>query len=163
MVETMCDSKMKIAVFPGTFDPATNGHLDIIRRGAALFDELVIGVGINPDKATLLPHADRIEMLKEITKEMPTVRVQPFSDLTVAHAAELGAAVILRGLRDDSDYQYESRMALTNRSIAGIETLFLASSAEHSYISSTLIRQIASMGGDVSNLVPPEVMKYLPR
>jgi len=158
----MGDSKRSVAVFPGTFDPVTNGHLDIIRRGTELFDELIIGVGNNPGKVTMFSHENRIAIVRDITADMPGVRVEPFSDLTVVLAANVGATVILRGLRDNSDFHYESLMALTNRSISGIETLFLASSGEHSFISSTLIRQIASMGGDISTLVPPQVLSYLP-
>jgi len=155
------ETDKRIAVFPGTFDPLTYGHLDIIQRGSRLFDDLVIGVGNNPDKVTLLSHEDRLRIVTEVTSEIESVRVEPYSDLTVDLAKRVGAAVRLRGLRDDTDYQYESRMALTKRSIAGIETLFLASSGEFSFISSTLIRQIASQGGDVSEMVPPQVLNVL--
>ncbi len=153
--------KMRLAVFPGMFDPVTNGHLDVIRRGATLFDELVVAVGDNPDKTPLLPQADRAAILREIVADMPNVRVETFLGLTVDFARKLGATAILRGIRNSSDLQFEFQVALTNRVVAGVETVFIMTSTEYAFTSSSLIRQIASMGGDVSALVPPQALKRI--
>jgi pantetheine-phosphate adenylyltransferase len=149
------------AIFPGTFDPITNGHLDVIRRGAALFDELVVAVGNNPEKQCLLDQDARTEILARILADLPHVRVERFSGLTVDAARTFDASVILRGLRNSSDLEHESRMALTNRSVSGIETVFILTSPQCAFMSSSLIKQIARMGGDISALVPPEVIAYL--
>ncbi len=151
----------RIAVFPGTFDPITNGHLDVIRRGVKLFDELVVGVGRNPEKTSFLTQDDRVRIIREVISSIPTARVEPFSGLTVDFARAVGAAVILRGIRNSSDLQFEFQVALTNRVVAGIETVFIMTCTEYAYTSSSLIREIASMGGDVSTLVPPQVLNLL--
>ena len=153
--------KTRLAVFPGTFDPVTNGHLDVIRRGAKLFDELILAVGENPEKAALLDLKQRAGILREITSDMPNVRVETYTGLTVDFARKVGAAVILRGIRNGSDLQFESQMALTNRTVAGVETVFIMTGAEHAFTSSSLIKQIARMGGDVSALVPPQVLSHI--
>ena len=151
----------RLAVFPGAFDPITNGHLDIIKRGAALFDELVVAVGNNPAKTSLLEPETRVEIIREVTADMPGVRVDMFSGLTVDFAASVDAAAILRGIRDSSDLHFEYDVALTNRVVAGIETVFVIPSTEHAFTSSSLIKQIARMGGDVSAMVPPAVLPHL--
>ena len=153
--------KRRIAVFPGTFDPITNGHLDVIQRGATLFDELIVAVGENPEKATMLDHAERAEIVREIVAGYPNVRVESFTGLTVDYARKAGAAAILRGIRNSSDLQFEFQVALTNRVVAGVETIFIMTSPQYAFTSSSLIRQIATMGGDVSALVPPQVLPHI--
>lgn len=148
-------------MFPGTFDPVTNGHLDVIRRGAKLFDELILAIGDNPEKAALLDLKQRAGILREVTAEISNVRVETYTGLTVDFAGTVGAAAILRGIRNGSDLQFESQMALTNRTVAGVETVFIMTSAEHAFTSSSLIKQIARMGGDVSALVPPQVLPHI--
>ena len=157
----MTDHKSRIALFPGMFDPITNGHLDIIRRGAGLFDELVIGVGDNPEKTPLLDQQERWQIIREIVGGMANVRVEMFAGLTVDFARKIGAAAILRGIRNSSDLQFEFQVALTNRAVAGVETVFIMTSTEYAFTSSSLIRQIAQMGGDVSSLVPPQVLGHI--
>jgi pantetheine-phosphate adenylyltransferase len=158
----MADKSRRIAIFPGTFDPITNGHIDVIRRGAVLFDELVVGVGDNPEKSVaLIDQNDRMQIISSVISDIPNVIVKAFSGLTVDFARDMGACVILRGIRDQTDFHFESRAALTNKQVAGIETVFIMTSGEYAFISSTLIRQIASSGRDVSGLVPPQVLPYL--
>jgi pantetheine-phosphate adenylyltransferase len=157
----MSEHKRTLAVFPGAFDPITNGHVDVLRRGAGLFDELVVAVGENPAKTPLLPLDRRAEIVREVVAGLPNVRVETYTGLTVTMAARLGACAILRGLRGSSDLPFERSVALTNRQISGIETVFVLPAAEHSFISSTLVRQIAQGGGDVSALVPPEALPCL--
>lgn len=150
-----------IAIFPGSFDPITNGHLDVIRRGIKLFDRLVIAVGRSPIKDPLFEPDDRVEMIKELVADMQGVSVEAFDGLMVEYAKQKKADVILRGMRSLTDVQYEFRLAMTNRSVAGIETVFIMTSAEYGFTSSTLIREVASFGGDVSGLVPEIVYKRL--
>ena len=157
----MNDQPPRLAVFPGTFDPITNGHLDIIRRGAGLFDVLVVGVGNNPEKAALLDHAQRAAIVREVVCDLPNVRVEPFEGLTVDFARRVGASVILRGIRNFSDLHFEYQVALTNRSVAGVETVFIFTSPQHAFTSSTLIKQMVQRGGDVSGMVPPQVLPHL--
>ncbi|MCK4913889.1 MAG: pantetheine-phosphate adenylyltransferase [Planctomycetes bacterium] len=149
------------AIFPGSFDPITNGHLDVIKRGVKLFGELIIAVGNSPIKNPLFTPEERVEIIAELIKDMPGVSVEGFERLTVEYAAEKKADVILRGLRSLTDVQYEFQLAMTNRSVTGIETVFIMTSEEYGFTSSTLIRQIASLGGDISNLVPESVYKRI--
>jgi len=142
------------AIFPGSFDPITNGHLDVIGRGVKLFDELIIAVGRSPIKEPLFTPQERVEMIAELIKDMPRVSVESFEGLTVKYAKQRKADVILRGLRSLTDVQYEFQLAMTNRSVAGIETVFIMTGEQHGFTSSTLIREVASLGGDVSRLVP---------
>ena len=142
------------AIFPGSFDPITNGHLDVIGRGVKLFDELIVAVGRSPIKEPLFTPQERVEMIAELIKDMPRVSVESFEGLTVKYAKQRKADVILRGLRSLTDVQYEFQLAMTNRSVAGIETVFIMTGEQHGFTSSTLIRQVASLGGDVSRLVP---------
>jgi pantetheine-phosphate adenylyltransferase len=145
------------AIFPGSFDPITNGHLDVVQRGIRLFDDLIIAVGRSPQKNELFNPDERVEMIKELVKDMPGVMVESFNGLTVEYAASRGATVILRGLRNLTDVQYEFQLAMTNRAVAGIETIFVMTSEQYGFTSSTLIREVASLGGDVSNLIPMSV------
>ena len=151
------------AIFPGSFDPITNGHLDVINRGMKLFDELIIAVGRSPVKNQLFTPEERVEMIGEIVCErrMKSVSVESFDGLTVEYAASKKADVILRGLRSLTDVQYEFQLAMTNRAVAGIETVFIMTSEQYGFTSSTLIREIASLGGDLSNLIPKSIHKRL--
>ena len=157
----MTVSDGKLAVFPGSFDPFTNGHLDVIQRGAYIFDRLIIGVGHNPEKASMFDQSERTEMATEIVSGMPNVTVEPFSGLTVDFVRHCSADVILRGIRSSSDLQFEFQVALTNRVVAGVETVFIMTKPEYAFTSSSLIKQMASMGADVSALVPPAVLKHI--
>jgi len=151
------------AVFPGSFDPITNGHLDVIERGIKLFDELIIAVGKSPIKNQLFTPEERVEMIDEIIRQrqMQGVSVESFEGLTVEYAAKKKADVILRGLRSLTDVHYEFQLAMTNRAVAGIETVFVMTSEQYGFTSSTLIREIASLGGDLSNLIPENVYNRL--
>jgi pantetheine-phosphate adenylyltransferase len=149
------------AIFPGSFDPITNGHLDVVNRGMRLFDELIIAVGRSPVKNQLFTPEERIEMIAELIKDMPGVLVETFDGLTVEYAAKKNANVILRGLRSLTDVQYEFQLAMTNRAVAGIETVFIMTSEQYGFTSSTLIREVASLGGDLSNLIPENVHNRL--
>lgn len=149
------------AIFPGSFDPITNGHLDVINRGMKLFDELVIAVGRSPIKNPLFTPEERVEMIAELITDMPGVSVESFNGLTVEYAAQKKADVILRGLRSLTDVQYEFELAMTNRAVTGIETVFILTGEQYGFTSSTLIRQIASLGGDLSNLIPENVHNRL--
>jgi pantetheine-phosphate adenylyltransferase len=153
----MMTRKSVKAIFPGSFDPITNGHLDVISRGMKLFDELIIAVGRSPVKNQLFTPEERVEMIAELITDMPSVSVESFEGLTVEYAATKKADVILRGLRSLTDVQYEFQLAMTNRAVAGIETIFIMTSEQYGFTSSTLIREVASLGGNLSNLVPPKV------
>ncbi len=153
--------KIVRAIFPGSFDPITNGHLDVINRGRKLFDELIVAVGKSPLKDQLFTPQERVEMISELIKDMPGVLVEGFDGLTVEYARRKNANVILRGLRSLTDVNYEFELAMTNRSVAGIETVFVMTTEQYGFISSTLVRQVASLGGDISNLVPENVYRRL--
>jgi pantetheine-phosphate adenylyltransferase len=149
------------AIFPGSFDPITNGHLDVINRGMKLFDEVIIAVGRSPIKNPLFTPEERVEMIAELIADMPGVSVESFDGLTVEYAAKKKADVILRGLRSLTDVQYEFELAMTNRAVTGIETVFILTGEQYGFTSSTLTRQIASLGGDLSNLIPENVHNRL--
>jgi len=149
------------AIFPGSFDPITNGHLDVIHRSIKLFDELIIAVGRSPVKNQLFTPQERVEMIAELIADMPGVSVEGFDGLTVEYAAKRKADVILRGLRSLTDVHYEFQLAMTNRAVAGIETVFVMTSEQYGFTSSTLIRQVASLGGDISNLIPESIYNRL--
>ena len=154
-------SNRKIAVYPGVFDPITLGHLDIIRRGAALFDHLVVAVAGNPSKKSVFTTDERLAMVREAVRGIRGVTVDSYEGLTVEYVGRLKASVILRGLRQHSDFQYEYQLALTNRTISGIETLFVMADEKAAYISSHLVREVVALGADVSRLVPRHVVKAL--
>jgi pantetheine-phosphate adenylyltransferase len=149
------------AIFPGSFDPITNGHLDVINRGIKLFDELIIAVGRSPVKNQLFTPEERVEMIAELIADMPGVSVESFDGLTVEYAAKKKADIILRGLRSLTDVQYEFQLAMTNRAVAGIETIFVMTSEQYGFTSSTLIRQVASLGGNLTKLIPKNVHNRL--
>jgi len=154
----------KRAVFPGQFDPITNGHLDVIRRGVNLFDELIVAVGINPEKREMFPLDDRIQMIRELLKDTPGVKVQKYTGLTVDFVRSVQATTILRGIRDVSDLRYEFQLAMTNRAVGGIETVFIMTGDQYALTSSSLIRQIVALGGDVAqlqSLLPDVVVQRL--
>ncbi len=150
------------AVYPGSFDPATYGHIDIIRRGLKMFDELVVAVASNPQKDTLFSVEERIRFIREGLDDEPRVQVESFEGLLVNYVRSRGAGVIVRGLRAVSDFEYEFQMALMNRSLAeSVETVFMMPSEQYSYLSSRLVKEVAAYGGDVSGLVPPSVLRGL--
>jgi pantetheine-phosphate adenylyltransferase len=150
------------ALYPGTFDPLTNGHVDLIQRGARLFDRLTVAILTNPVKDPLFTVDERVEMLKEATAEMGNVSVATFAGLTVEFARQLGASAVLRGIRAISDYEHEFQMALMNRRLAPeVETVFLQPAGRYSFVSSRMVKEVFSFGGDVSGLVPPNVLDRL--
>ena len=143
------------AIYPGSFDPVTYGHLDIIKRSSALADELIVGVLNNNAKSPLFSVEERVKMLKEVTKNMPKVKIISFEGLLVDFAKKMDAKVVVRGLRAITDFEYEFQMAQTNRKLESeIETLFLTTSLDYSYLSSTTVKEIATFGGDISQFVP---------
>lgn len=147
-----------IAIYPGSFDPITLGHLDVIERGCRLFDHVIVAISRNPNKHPLFPVQKRIEQIQACTQHLSNVEVDHFESLTVDYAQQKNAQVLLRGLRVLSDFEYELQMAHTNKSLAAsIETVFLATSNEHSFLSSSLVKEIAKFGGSVSHLVPSNI------
>jgi len=152
---------MRRAVCPGSFDPVTNGHLDIIGRAAQLYDEVIVGVLVNESKAGLFSHEERVAMLHEVTAKYPNVRVTGFQGLVVDFCRAEGAAVIVRGIRAVSDFDYELKMAQMNVGLAGVETLFMTTNPLYSFLSSSLIKDVAKWGGDVSPHVPDVVAQRL--
>jgi pantetheine-phosphate adenylyltransferase len=152
-----------VAIYPGSFDPITNGHLDIIQRGAKLFDEVIVAVLVNSEKAPLFTADERVEMIRAILKEHGlAVRVDTFGGLLVTYAQKQKAQVIVRGIRAVSDYEYELQMALMNRRLEPrIETVFMMPSEAYSYLSSRLVREVFKLGGSVEGLVPPLVQRML--
>lgn len=153
---------MKRVIYPGTFDPVTNGHIDIVKRAVDLFDEVVVTVAVNPTKQPLFTTEERVEMLNESLKDFSTVTIDSFDGLVVEHAKQVGAIGIIRGLRQISDFEFEFQMALMNRKLAGdITTIFLMPHERYTYLNSTVIRNLASLHADISNFVPPNVRDAL--
>ena len=154
--------KTSIAIYPGSFDPVTNGHLDLIERGEKMFDLLIVAVLRNADKEPLFSLNERVEMLREVTKQWASVEVDVFDGLLVDYARKRGAGVILRGIRAVSDYEYELQMALMNRKLEPtLETVFMMPADKYSYVSSRLVREVAQAGGPVRGLVPEVVEQKL--
>ena len=153
---------MKRAVYPGSFDPVTKGHLDIIERAATIVDELGVGVLNNNVKTPLFSVEERVNMLIDVTRHIPNVRVEAFSGLSVEFVKKCNASFIVRGLRAVTDFEYELQMAQTNRSIdREVDTLFLTTALNYAYISSTIVKEVASYGGDISGFVPPSVVEQV--
>src|SRR5215475_16191938 len=151
-----------IAIYPGSFDPPTNGHLDLVDRGSKIFDELVVAILRNPEKAPLFNVSERVAMLEVLTGEYSNVRVDTFDGLTMDYAVNVGASCVLRGIRALSDYEYELQMALMNRKLRPeLETVFMMPAEKYSYLSSRLVREVAQLGGSVKGLVPERVEQHL--
>ncbi len=157
----MPENVTRRAVCPGSFDPVTNGHLDIIGRAAQLYDELTVAVFVNQAKSSLFSVEERRELLEEVTAQYGNVRIDSFEGLVVDYCKEHGIAVIVKGLRAVSDFDYELQMAQMNRGLAGVDTLFMPTNPEYSFLASSLVKEIAKWGGDVSSLVPSNVLKRL--
>lgn len=149
----------RVAVYPGTFDPLHLGHVDIIERGRRLFDRLVVGVGVNPEKTALFSLEERVKMINEVVHSMDNVEVEPFTGLAVQFVRKVGSCVMIRGLRTVSDMEYEFSMSLTNQMLEPqIDTVFLLAHVDYSHLSSTLIRQIAMFGGDLDKFLPRTIV-----
>lgn len=154
--------KKKIALYPGSFDPITNGHLDVIERASRIFDEIVIAVLNNPSKKSFLEVEKRVELIKGATKELKNVTTASFDGLTVEFAKKIGAEFLIRGLRTITDYEYEIQLCQTNQVIApNIETVFLTTRPENNFISSSMVKELSSFKADISKFVPKNVVEYL--
>ncbi len=152
----------RIAIYPGTFDPFTNGHLDLVTRGLKMFDKIIVAVGVNPNKKQLFSIDERVSLIKTAVSGFEGVTVEPFNTLLVDFAKSRGINALIRGLRAVSDFEYELQMALMNRKLAQeIETVFLMPSLRYIFLSSTIIKEAAEYGGDVSALVPPDIAQAL--
>ena len=150
------------ATYPGSFDPPTNGHLDLIERGSKIFDQLIVAILRNPEKNPLFSLQERIEMLGEVTQHCPNVSIDSFEGLLVDYAVRRQARVILRGIRAISDYEYELQMALMNRKMdSNLETVFMMPAVAYTYLSSRLVREVCQLGGNIKGLVPPQVEERL--
>lgn len=152
------DKLMKIAVFPGSFDPITLGHLDIVNRGINLFDKIIIGVGSNSEKKYMFPIVKRIEFVKKTFETFQSIEIESFKDLTIDFCKKKNAGFILRGVRNPGDFEFEKTIALTNRKLSGIETIFLPTSPTTSYISSSIVREIIANKGEYKDLVPKNLV-----
>ena len=149
-------------IYPGSFDPVTYGHIDIIKRASKIVDELIIGVLMNKAKTPLFSVEERVKMLEEVTGDLPNIRVIPFDGLLVEFAKEMGAKVVFRGLRAITDFDYELQMAQTNHKLEPeVETMFLTTSLEYSYLSSTTVKEVAAFGGDISQFAPEVVINRI--
>jgi len=154
--------KKIVAIYPGSFDPPTNGHLDLIERGSKIFDELIVAVLRNTEKSPLFSLPERLHMLEAMTEDFSNVRVDSFDGLTMDYAVKVNAGAVLRGIRAISDYEYELQMALMNRKLQpAVETVFMMPAEQYSYLSSRLVREIAQLGGSVKDLVPELVEQRL--
>ncbi len=153
---------MIIALYPGTFDPVHNGHLDIACRSAQLWDHVIVAIYDRPDKSVMFPTAERVALFSEATREWPNVDAVSYSGLTVEYAREVGAKVMVRGLRAVSDFEYEYQIALTNKQLApDIEACSFMTSQDHTFLSSSILKEVAMLGGDISHMCPPHVHKAL--
>ena len=153
---------MKIAISPGSFDPITKGHIDIIERTSKLFDKVYAVVMVNPSKVPTFTTEERIEMIRQTTSHIPNVEVESYAGLIADYAKEKGACTLVKGLRAVTDFEYEFQQALTNKKLnPELETLFMVTNQEYMYLSSTIVRQIANFGGDISQFVPPEIKDKL--
>ncbi|WP_336081424.1 pantetheine-phosphate adenylyltransferase [Nocardia sp. SSK8] len=152
---------MAAALCPGSFDPVTNGHLDVFTRAAAQFDEVIITVNVNPKKQGMFTVEERMELLREAVQHLPNVRVASWQGLTVDFAKQEGVTAIVKGLRDAGDFGYELQMAQMNHKLAGVDTFFIATNPTLSFLSSSLVKEVATYGGDVSDMLPPAVHKRL--
>ncbi len=153
---------MSIAIYPGTFDPVTSGHLDVLARAVGLFDQVIIAVARESAKTPLFSVEERVELLRRVTAGLAKVRVDTFEGLTIEYARRVGAVAVIRGLRAMSDFEFEFQLALMNKKLdAGIETVFLMTQSEYSFISSSAIKWVVSLGGSVKGLVPAEVEEAL--
>ncbi|MHA6800873.1 pantetheine-phosphate adenylyltransferase [Bounagaea algeriensis] len=152
---------MRRAVCPGSYDPVTNGHLDIIERAAKLFDEVVIAVLVNKNKKSLFTVDERMEMLADVTASWPHVRIDYWHGLLVDYCRDNGIGAIVKGLRAVSDFDYELQMAQMNQRLSGVETLFMSTNPEYSFLASSLIKEVATYGGDVTGLLPPKIEQRL--
>jgi pantetheine-phosphate adenylyltransferase len=164
MARASVPARPKIAIFPGTFDPVTLGHLDIIDRGRRLFDHLIVALGVNPQKDHLLPVEERLRLVQNLIKPFPNVSAEAYDGLTVDLVQRRKAVAILRGLRNLSDMDFEFRVALTNRKVAGVDTVFIMTREEFGFTSSSLIKQIVTLGGDprqLHDLLPRTVIERL--
>ena len=150
------------AVYPGSFDPITNGHVDIIERGLAIFDEVIVAIARNSGKKPLFSIKERVKILNEITSGYKRIKIDIFDGLLVDYVKKVGAKAVIRGLRAVSDFEYEFQMAITNRKLGkDVETIFLMSSEKYSYLSSSIVKEVASYGGNVSGMVPEQIVKAL--
>lgn len=150
---------MRKAVYPGSFDPVTNGHLDVIERASKIFDEVIVAVLINPEKRGLFSIEERVELIQKVSSRLPNVRVQSFSGLLIDFLKQQDAKVILKGLRAVADFEYELQMSLMNKKLdPNVETVFMMTSAKNSYLSSSSVKQVAMFGGCIKDLVPDEVI-----
>ncbi|MEU1427614.1 pantetheine-phosphate adenylyltransferase [Nocardia sp. NPDC005746] len=149
------------ALCPGSFDPVTNGHLDVIARAAEQFDEVVVTVVVNPNKQGMFTVEERMELIREVTAHLPNVRVESWRGLLVDFAKQQGITAIVKGLRDATDYGYEVQMAQMNRKLTGVDTYFIATNPAYSFVSSSLVKEVATLGGDIADLLPPAVHKRL--
>ncbi|MFC9438406.1 pantetheine-phosphate adenylyltransferase [Nocardia sp. NPDC057030] len=149
------------ALCPGSFDPVTNGHIDVFARAAAQFDEVVVTVNINKNKQGMFTVDERMEMLREATAHLPNLRVESWYGLTVDFARQQGITAIVKGLRDATDFGYEMQMAQMNKKLSGVDTFFIATNPALSFLSSSLVKEVAAFGGDVTDMLPPSVHKRL--
>lgn len=151
---------MRTAICPGSFDPVTLGHMDIIQRAAKLFDYVIVAVMVNPAKKTMFTLEERIRLLEKCTEDMPNVEVVGFQGLLADYARERGVSAVVKGLRAVTDFEYEFQMALTNKKLnSDLETVFLTTRSENMYLSSSIVKDIASFGGDISDFVPPQILE----
>jgi len=155
---------MRTAVYPGSFDPVTNGHLDVIKRASRIFDRVIVAVLVNSAKKPAFSVAERTQMLSKVTQGIEGVEIDHFNGLLVDYCKKVGATAIIKGLRAVSDFEYEFQMALTNRQIYdGVDTVFLTTTSEHMYLSSSIVREVARYGGDISKFVPQELTEQICR